>query len=41
VPKARRFRMQLKYVMCDDWWIMAIDETLWAMLFEREPSFFN
>ena len=33
--------MQLKYVMCGDWWIMAKDETLWPMLFERVPSFFN
>jgi hypothetical protein len=27
IPYARRFRMQLEYVMCDDWWIMAKDET--------------
>jgi len=23
----RRFRMQLEYVMCDDWWIMTKNET--------------
>jgi hypothetical protein len=23
----RRFRMQLEYIMCDDWWIMAKDKT--------------
>lgn len=26
MPQAKRLRMQMEYVMCDDWWIMAKDE---------------